>query len=99
MSGLNRTRHAILRMSQRAIGLDDIELVESIGTEVEGGYLVRRKDVQAFEQRLKKLGDWARRLEGKRVVVKDDIVVTAYHAQKGKERRLLRSANDRPLSM
>jgi hypothetical protein len=90
MSGLHRTRHAISRMSQRGIGFDDIELVESIGTEVEGGYLVRRKDVYAFEQQLKKLGDRARRLEGTRVVIKNDAVITAYHAQKGKERRLLR---------
>jgi hypothetical protein len=86
MSGLHLTRHAILRMSQRGVGLDDIEIVESIGTEVEGGYLVRRKDVQAFEQQLKKLGDWARRLEGKRVVVKNNIVVTTYHARQTKQR-------------
>jgi hypothetical protein len=77
-------------MSQRRVGLDDIEIVESIGTEVEGGYLVRRKDVQAFEQQLKKLRDWVRRLEGKRVVVKGDAVITAYHARNSKERRLLR---------
>ena len=94
MTGLHLTRHAILRMSQRGVGLDDIEIVESIGTEVEGGYLVRRKDVHAFEQQLKKLGHRARRLEGQRVVVKDDAVITAYHARKCKERRLLRSADD-----
>jgi hypothetical protein len=91
MRGLHLTRHAMLRMSQRGVGLDDIEIVEFIGTEVEGGYLVRRKDVQAFEQRLKKLGDWVRRLEGKRIVVKNNIVVTAYHARQTKQRRLLRS--------
>ena len=45
MNALHLTRHAILRMAQRGIGLDDIELVESIGTEVErGSYFLRRKD-------------------------------------------------------
>jgi hypothetical protein len=99
MSGLHPTRHAILRLSQRAIRFDDVKLIESIGTEVEGGYLVRRKDVQAFEHELKKLADQARRLEGKRVVVEDDAVVTAYQARKRKERRLLRNAEDRSLSV
>jgi len=98
MNGLHPTRHAILRMSQRAIRFDDVKLVESIGTEVEGGYLVRRKDVQAFEHELKKLADRARRLEGKRVVLKADAVVTAYHARKCKERRLLRNADERSFS-
>ena len=99
MSGLYLTRHAVLRMSQRGIGLDDIELIESIGTQVErGSYFLRKKDVQAFERQLKKTIDRVRRLEGKLVVVKDETVVTAYHARRGKERRLLRSTDDRSLS-
>src|SRR6516162_6622185 len=98
MSGLHLTRHAILRLSQRALRFDDVELLESIGTEVEGEYLVRRKDVQAFEHELKKLADRAWRLEGKRLVIKDDAVVTAYHARKCKERRLLRNADERSFS-
>jgi hypothetical protein len=64
MSALHLTRHAILRMSQRGIGVDDIELVESIGTQVErGSYFLRRKDVQAFERQLKKIIDQVRRLQ------------------------------------
>lgn len=98
MSADHLTRHAILRMSQRGIGLDDIELVEFIGSEVEGGYLVRRKDVQAFERQLKKLWNRARRLEGERVVVEGNAVVTAYRARQGKERRLLRNTDERSLS-
>jgi hypothetical protein len=42
------TKHAVVRMSQRGIRLDDLELAELIGTEVEGGYFVRRKDAQAY---------------------------------------------------
>jgi hypothetical protein len=99
MNALRLTRHAILRMSQRGIGLDDIELAESIGTQVErGSYYIRKKDVQAYERQLKKKIDQARRLEGKLVVVKDGTVITAYHPRQGKERRLLRSTDDRSLS-
>ena len=76
-------------MSQRGIRLDDLALAEFIGTEVEGGCLVRRKDVQEFERVLKKLRDQARRLCGRWVVRPGDAVVTAYHANRAKERRLL----------
>jgi hypothetical protein len=42
------TKHALVRMSQRGIRVDDLALAELIGTEVAEGCLVRRKDVQAF---------------------------------------------------
>jgi hypothetical protein len=77
-------------MSQRAIRISDIELAELIGTEVEGGPLVREKDFQDFERRVKKLVDQARRLIGKRVVRGEGgVLVTAYHAGRHKQRRLL----------
>jgi hypothetical protein len=97
MGASTLTKHAILRMSQRGIRLDDLELAEFIGTEVKDGCLVRRKDVQAFERVLKKLAGQARRLAGKRVVRLEEAVVTAYHANRCKERRLLRGADDRSL--
>jgi Domain of unknown function (DUF4258) len=90
MSALHLTRHAILRMSQRGIRLDDLEIVESIGTEVEGGYLVLQKDAQVFERDAKKAINQVRRLVGKRFVRNGDIIVTAYHAGRAKQRRLLR---------
>jgi hypothetical protein len=67
-----------------------LELIESIGTEVEGGYLLRQKDFQTLERELKTLRDQARRLVGKRVVQARDAVVTTYHASRADERRLLR---------
>lgn len=94
MSTFDLTPHAIVRMSQRGVRLADIELVELIGTEVEGGLYVRRKDVLAFVRHLTSLGDRARRLLGKRLVIENDAVVTVYRARKRKERRLLRSADD-----
>jgi hypothetical protein len=87
---LRLTAHAAMRMSQRGIANKDLELISWIGTEVEGGYLVREKDFQALDRQLKYLRDHARRLVGKRLVVDGDRLVTAYHAFRGKQRRLLR---------
>jgi hypothetical protein len=49
------TAHAVTRMAQRGVGQQDVELMEWIGTEVEGGYLVREKDFQALDQALSRL--------------------------------------------
>jgi hypothetical protein len=92
------TRHALTRMGQRGIGNDDLDLILWVGTEVEGGYFLRAKDCQAFERKLKRLISRARRLQGKRVVVADNRIVTAYHARPKTERRLLRGAEERALS-
>jgi hypothetical protein len=96
MTGVYRlTVHAATRMAQRGITNDDLELIEYIGTEVEGGYVVRQKDFQVLDRELRLLRDQAKRLVGKRLVVDGGRVVTAYHAVRGKERRLLRGAKDR----
>ncbi len=92
---LKLTNHAVTRMAQRGISSDDLELARRIGTEVEGGLVVREKDVQALERELKHLQVRARRLVGKRLVVDGDVVITAYHATRAKERRLLRGATSR----
>ncbi len=92
------TRHAILRSAQRGISLADVDIINLIGTEVENGYFVREKDCQEFEHGLKTLADHARRLIGKRLVVSDGKIVTAYHARRAKERSLLRRAQDRSLT-
>lgn len=89
------TTHATLRIAQRGIRHDDLELIQWIGTEVEGGYLVRERDFQALDRELKRLRDHARRLVGKRIVVAGESVVTAYHARPDTERRLLRGAERR----
>jgi hypothetical protein len=85
-------------MDQRAISRDDLDLIMLIGTEVEGGYLVRNKDCQTAERHLKQLLERVRRLDGKRVVLADGKIVTAYHARPAKERNLLRSARRHALA-
>jgi len=98
MSALKPSRDAILRMAQRGIRLDDLELAEFIGTEVEGGHFVRQRDAQAFERDAKKLINRVRRLVGKRVVRRGGAIITAYHAGRAKQRELLRGAEARSLS-
>jgi hypothetical protein len=97
-SHLHLTAHAAKRASQRGLASGDLELIRRIGTEVEGGYFVREKDFQILDRELKYLRDQARRLVGKRVVIDGDHIVTAYHANAGKERRLLRCAERRTLA-
>jgi hypothetical protein len=87
---LRLTAHAAMRTSQRGIAKEDLEMIEWIGTEVEGGYLVREKDFQALDRELKQLREHARRLVGKRLVVGCDRLITAYHAARTKQRQLLR---------
>lgn len=94
MSALNVTVHAAMRMAQRGINSNDIDLLTLIGTEVEGGYLVREKDFQTLDRELKRFRDQARRLVGKRIVIEGNRVVNAYHADRQKERQLLRGADD-----
>jgi hypothetical protein len=92
---LRLTAHAAMRMSQRGIAKEDLGLIEWIGTEVEGGYLVREKDFQALDRELKQLREHARRLVGKRLVVEGDRLITAYHAARYKQHQLLRGPEAR----
>jgi len=93
-SELTITEHAALRMSQRGIMPKDVELIILIGTEIDDGYIVREKDYQEAEHALKRLQQTFRRLVGKRLVVKNGQVVTAYHALRRSERGLLRNARN-----
>jgi hypothetical protein len=97
MTTLTLTGHAAVRMAQRGIDSKDAELIVLVGTEVDGGYLVRTKDYQEVESALKALLDRLRRLVGKRLIVADGKIVTAYHASKNYQRHLLRSAQESDL--
>jgi hypothetical protein len=82
-----------MRMAQRVLANDDVEMIRWIGTEVEDGYLVREKDFQALDRDLKQLRDQARKLVGKRLVLEGDRLITAYHAAPNKPRLLLRNTH------
>ena len=98
MSTLQLTRHAVTRMAQRAIRDDDLDLIMMIGTEVGDGYIVLTRDCAAAERELKRLLDRVRRLNGKRLVVENGQVVTAYRAGNGTHRHLIRHAEERELA-
>ena len=97
MTALMLTDHASVRMAQRGIALKDADLIVLIGTEVDDGYLVRAQDRQRIEQELKKLMNRIRRLQGKRLVIAENRVVTAYHATRRQGQRLLRRAHQSDL--
>ena len=97
MTALIPTQHAVVRMEQRGIPAQDAELIVLIGTEVDGGYLVRSKDVQAAEREIKRLLARIRRLRGKRLVIAEGRIITAYQATCRHQRGLLRRAHESDL--
>jgi|HubBroStandDraft_4_1064222.scaffolds.fasta_scaffold995213_2 hypothetical protein len=97
MTALSFSQHATVRCAQRGIPLDDAELIMLIGSEISDGYLVRAKDCQAVERKLKEAITRIRRLKGKRLVVADGRVITAFHATTPEHRRLLRRSEKRAL--
>ena len=72
----------------------DSDLIALIGTQVDDGYLVREQDYQEVEHAMKRFLQRLRRVVGKRLVVQDNRVVTAYHSSTRHERRLLRRARE-----
>lgn len=90
MTATTITRHAAVRMAQRGIPLKDAELIQLIGSEVDDGYLVRDKDCQAVERLMKSLLQRVQHLKGKRLVIAEGRIITAYHAGPRQKRRLLR---------
>jgi hypothetical protein len=97
MNALKLTNHAIQRISQRGITPCDIDLVLSLGTEVRDGYLMREKDCRARVAALKREIERIERLEGKRVVIAGECVVTTFHVKQSEDRRLIRAAAQRDL--
>jgi hypothetical protein len=84
-------------MAQRGITLKDADLIASVGTEVEDGYLIRDKDYQEIERSLKAFLDHLRRLVGKRLIVASSQIVTAYHVSDAHQRRLIRRSRESDL--
>lgn len=90
MTNLQMTTHACQRMSQRGLTAYDIDLIMELGRDVSDGVLITRKDCEEFERMAKAAIARVRRLEGKRVVVSDGRLVTAYHATASEQNRLMR---------
>jgi hypothetical protein len=97
MNPLALTQHATTRIAQRGLRMSDVELITLIGTGTDDGYFVRTKDCQELERLLRGLLDSLRRIRGKRLVVANGKLITAYHSTKRESRRLLRRASDADL--
>jgi hypothetical protein len=97
MSIIDLSGHATVRLAQRALRTDDVELAMLIGTEVEGGYLVRQRDSDAIARILTQMAERVRRMAGVRIVNEGAEIITAYHTTHRKRQRLLRAAEDRNL--
>lgn len=91
MESMCISRHARIRMAQRGIREADIDLILTMGSEVEGGLLVRRKDFERYEADLRARIQKAERLVGKRLVMVKDTLVTAYHSSQTEAKRLLQN--------
>jgi hypothetical protein len=91
MTKVSLTRHACERLAQRGLHLSDVDLIMEIGSEVDDGFMVREKDLQEVERTMKRFMNRVRRLKGKRLVVSGGFLVTAFHARRSEERRLLRT--------
>ena len=91
MNDLSLTTHAITRMAQRAILPSDLEIILAFGSDVEDGILVREKDVECAERALRNLLKRVQKMKGKRIVLAEGLLVTAYHATDREQHRLTRS--------
>jgi hypothetical protein len=88
MDSFEITRHAAVRLAQRAISVSDLELIANFGTEVSDGYLFLDKNCVALETQLKSILQRVQKLRGKRIVVDGGQLITAYTASKSKMRKL-----------
>ena len=92
MTNLVLTDHAVLRLAQRGIVPSDLDLIMAIGSEVEDGFLVLKKDVQVVEHALRAILKKLKKVEGKRLVIAEGHLVTAFHASDREQCKLTRRA-------
>jgi hypothetical protein len=89
MTDLTVTDHALVRMAQRGIPPSDVDLIVALGSEVEDGILVCKKDLQSLERTVRHILKRLKRIEGKRLVVTNGHLITAFHASPRECRRLI----------
>ena len=95
MEHFNLTKHASLRLAQRAISISDAEMIMGFGTEVDDGYIFLNQNCDALESELKAAIQRVRKLRGKRIVIGDGQVITVYRATVATTRKLIRYSEKR----
>ncbi len=80
------TNHATIRLQQRGMRPDDIELILRYGTTVPDGFFLRRKDVSRAVSDLKGLIKRLEHLQDRAIIVEGDTVVSAYPVTRQKQK-------------
>ena len=88
VNALRPKPHAVQRMSQRALKVDDLDLIMLLGVEVPDGLFVRRKECEVAARKLVDLAEQIQGLPGTRVVLDGGRVITGYRALPRQQRRL-----------
>ena len=95
MSTLTLSNHAETRMRQRGLRLSDLELVLRCASEIgKDIYFLSRKDVHREIRRRKREIQALERLQGQKVVVAYETVVTCYRSNSRDQKRTLRRGRD-----
>lgn len=85
MTNLELTQHAQTRFSQRSLDPKDLTILLRVGSETHEGFMVLKRDYQAFERDVKRLLEKLKCLVGKRIIVENGRVVTGYKCTKRTE--------------
>jgi len=95
MTTLALSEHAKVRMSQRGVRRFDLDLVMDCASEIgEDVYFLSRQDAAREISRRKREIQALERLQGQKVVVVDETIVTCYRSQLGDQKRMLRRGRE-----
>jgi len=95
MSALALSNHVGARMRQRGLRLTDLELVLRCASEIgEDIYFLSRKDAEREIRRRKHEIQALERLQGQKLVVEDETVVTCYRSHRRDQKRMLRKGRE-----
>ena len=96
MSDLIYTRHAEMRTQQRGIRGRDIRMIEEFDTPVDRDtWLMRRRDVAREIANRRREIQTLERLKNRKVVIRNERVITAYPSRPADQKRALRRARQK----
>ena len=89
------SRHAETRLRQRGLRASDVDLILRCATEIgEDLYFLTRKDVEREKHRLKQEIQALERLNGQKLVVAEETIVTCYKSRRYDQQRMLRRGRE-----
>lgn len=92
------TQHVVARAQQRGVKESDLPLVCEFGTEVSGGYLMTKKDIEAAERWFRQELDRLSKLQDVFVAADGDDLITTFRATKVQRRDRLKKRKRRSYS-